>query len=600
MLRNLQAALKNLRALGVGKREAAWLAGTAVGYAVLEGVGVGLLVPMLQYVERGDTAFEQGTPSMVWRVILGITSALGIRPTLFVLLTLVFVTIVARQVVRYLHQLAVVRARVRATAVLRQQGIESFLRTDLPFIVSVGQGRLLSALTSEAERAGTALTHLLNLWASGTLLVVYLVLLFAMSPLVAPVALLAMGAVAVLVHRLIEKSRELGVRVTAIHDELHAAFTERLAGIRLVKMMGQEKADAQRVNSIIERLSDVFIGIGKGREAIEVSVEPLLMLGAFLTLYVAVVSFGLTLASLGIFLFIFLRILPLLKQVNIARQQVGAHIAGFLQTQQLIERSRTATLIVGGSRPFEGLRECLEFRQVGFSYFDNASEGWALRDISFRVKKGMLTAIVGRSGAGKSTLLDLIPRLREATTGAILLDGVPIHAFELRSLRARIGIVDQHGFLFNDTVRNNLTYGLAEKNQGAIEEAARKAYAHAFVQALPEGYDTVLGDRGVRLSGGQRQRLALARVFLQDPDILLLDEPTSALDSESEQFIQAAIEELRKEKLIIVIAHRLSTIRQADRILVLDEGCIVEQGDHGTLLNRQGAYHRLFELQLYA
>jgi len=600
MLRNLQAALKNLRALGVGKCEAAWLAGTAVGYAVLEGVGVGLLVPMLQYVERGDAAFEQETPSGMWRVILEITSALGIRPTLFVLLTLVLVMIVARQVVRYFHQLAVVRARVRATAVLRQQGIESFLRTDLPFIVSVGQGRLLSALTSEAERAGTALTHLLNLWACGTLLIVYLVILFAMSPLVAPVALLAMGAVAVLVHRLIEKSRELGVRVTAIHDELHAAFAERLAGIRLVKMMGQEKADAQRVNSIINRLSDVFIGIGKGREAIEVSVEPLLMLGAFLTLYVAVESFGLTLASLGIFLFIFLRILPLLKQVNIARQQIGAHIAGFLQTQQLIERSRAATLIVGGSRPFEGLHEYLEFRQVGFSYTSNVSEGWALRDISFRARKGMLTAIVGRSGAGKSTLLDLIPRLRETTTGAILLDGVPIHAFELRSLRARIGIVDQHGFLFNDTVRNNLTYGLVEKNQGAVEEAARKAYAHTFVQALPEGYDTVLGDRGVRLSGGQRQRLALAKVFLQDPDILLLDEPTSALDSESEQFIQAAIEELRKEKLIIVIAHRLSTIRQADRILVLDEGRIVEQGDHGTLLDRQGAYHRLFELQLYA
>jgi subfamily B ATP-binding cassette protein MsbA len=249
---------------------------------------------------------------------------------------------------------------------------------------------------------------------------------------------------------------------------------------------------------------------------------------------------------------------------------------------------------------FPGLREAIEFDRVSFSYSDGGPEGWGLRDISFRVTKGSLTAIVGRSGAGKSTLLDLIPRLRETTAGTIRFDGTPIQAFELRSLRSKIGVVDQHGFLFNDTVRNNLTYGLEGVARERVEEAARRAYAHGFIQALPRGYDTVIGDRGVRLSGGQRQRLALGRILLQDPDILLLDEPTSALDSESERYIQAALEELRMSKAIIVIAHRLSTIRQADQILVLDDGRLVERGDHGTLLDRQGAYKRLFDLQLHA
>jgi len=600
MVKSFQAAKVAFSGLGITRREAVWLAFTGFLYAALEGVGVGLLFPVLQFVEQGPAVFVQVPPSGIWRLVLGVTDFLGLTPTLLVLLALAFVPILARQSVRYQHQIAVAAVRVRAVAALRRRGFEAFLHADLPFFISEGQGRLLSALMAEAERGGTALTHMLNLWASGVLLTVYLVLLFALSPAVAPIALLAMGAVALLVRRLVDKSREFGARVSAIHDTLHAAVGERLAGIRLVKMMGQERTDARRINGIIDRLSEVFLGIARGREAIEVLVEPLLMLGAFVTLYFAVVSSGLTLASLGIFLFIFLRILPLIKQVNVARQQVGAHIGSLHHVQRIIERAGTATAIVGGDRLFPGLREAIEFDHVSFSYPDGGPGGWALHDITFRVTKGSLTAIVGRSGAGKSTLLDLIPRLREATAGTIRFDGTPIQAFELRSLRSKIGVVDQHGFLFNDTVRNNLTYGLQEAASERIEEAARKAYAHGFIQALPLGYDTVIGDRGVRLSGGQRQRLALARIFLQHPDILLLDEPTSALDSESERYIQAALEELRMNKAIIVIAHRLSTIRQADQILVLEDGRLVERGDHGTLLDRQGAYKRLFDLQLHA
>lgn len=599
MLIGLGSAQGLVRALAIGRRDIAWLALTAVFFAALEGVGVGLFFPVLQFVEQGPAVFEGGSQSVILRVVLVVTSALGLQPTLLVLLAMAFLPIFVRQYVRYLHQTLVIEAKVRAVTALRRRAVEAFLQADLPFFVSEGQGRLVSALTSESERAGTALGHLLKLWTSGVLLLVYLVLLFVLSLAVAPIALLALGAVTFLVRKLVRKSRGFGARVSAIHDSLHAIIGERLAGIRLVKMMGQEKPDAQRVNGLIEQLNEVFLGISRGHEAMEVLVEPLLMLGAFLTLYFAVEFFGLTLASLGMFLFIFIRVLPLITQVNLARQQVGAHIGSLRHVQALVEHARAAVSITGGVQAFVGLRESIEFDHVCFSYPHSGLEKWALRDLSFRVVKGSLTAIVGRSGAGKSTLLDLIPRLREATKGTIRFDGIPIQEFELKSLRSKIGVVDQQGFLFNDTVRYNLTYGLELVNEERVEEAARKAFAHSFIQALPAGYETVIGDRGIRLSGGQRQRLAMARIFLQHPDILLLDEPTSALDSESEQFIQAALEELRTDKVIIVIAHRLSTIRRADQILVLDEGRLVEQGDHGTLLDRYGTYRRLFDLQLH-
>ena len=214
------------------------------------------------------------------------------------------------------------------------------------------------------------------------------------------------------------------------------------------------------------------------------------------------------------------------------------------------------------------------------------------------MNKGEVIALVGASGAGKSTLVDLIPRFSEPTAGRILLDGVDTREIALPALRSLIGIVSQDTVLFNDTVRNNLAYGSAGKySQEQIEAAARAANAHRFIAELPQGYDTVLGERGTRLSGGQRQRLAIARALLVDPPILILDEATSALDTESERLVQEAIDRLLEGRTVFVIAHRLSTIAHADQILVLDRGRVVEHGTHGALLARRGHYHRLHALQ---
>jgi len=241
------------------------------------------------------------------------------------------------------------------------------------------------------------------------------------------------------------------------------------------------------------------------------------------------------------------------------------------------------------------IREMIEFRDVSFHYPGMRHE--VLKDINLTIRRGEIIAIVGKSGVGKTTLVDLLPRFHDPSQGVILLDGIDISTASLKSLRGQIGVVSQDVILFNDTVKNNIVFGKPGAADDEIIGAAKAAYAHDFVNELPQGYETVIGEKGVRLSGGQRQRISIARALLKNPPILILDEATSSLDTESEIMVQRALEKLMENRTTIVIAHRLSTIRRATRILVLDKGRIVESGTHEELFRTGGIYRRLYELQ---
>jgi len=247
-----------------------------------------------------------------------------------------------------------------------------------------------------------------------------------------------------------------------------------------------------------------------------------------------------------------------------------------------------------GTRAVATFDREIAFEDVSFSYGDAP----VLSHVSFVARKGEIIALVGASGAGKSTLVDLIPRFYELENGRITIDGIDTRSLKLPALRSLTGIVSQDTVLFNDTVRNNIAYGTERSyTDEQVETAARAANAHAFIAELPDGYDTLLGERGTRLSGGQRQRLAIARALLRDPPILILDEATSALDTESERLVQEAVDRLLEGRTVFVIAHRLSTIVHADLILVLERGEIIERGTHAELLSAGGAYNRLYTLQ---
>ncbi|HPI32158.1 MAG TPA: ATP-binding cassette domain-containing protein, partial [candidate division Zixibacteria bacterium] len=239
-------------------------------------------------------------------------------------------------------------------------------------------------------------------------------------------------------------------------------------------------------------------------------------------------------------------------------------------------------------------REVIRYEGVWFRYETSDD---VLRDVTFEVRKGEVVAIVGPSGAGKSTLLDLLPRFYDPQRGRVAIDGHDIRTLSLASLRRQMGIVTQETLLFNDTIANNIAYGLTDVPRERIEEAARIANAHQFIAEFERGYDTPVGNRGVMLSGGQRQRVAIARALLRDPAILIFDEATSALDTESELLVQEAIDRLMRDRTVLVIAHRLSTVKNADRIIVLDRGRIVECGSHSDLLRHNGLYNRLYTMQ---
>ncbi|MDE3161930.1 MAG: ATP-binding cassette domain-containing protein, partial [Acidobacteriota bacterium] len=277
---------------------------------------------------------------------------------------------------------------------------------------------------------------------------------------------------------------------------------------------------------------------------------------------------------------------------NSFQQAMGASVSifAFFDTEDDVkERSNAAS--------FKTFRHSIEFKDVGFAYSSEDGEHQILHNVDLSVRAGEVLALVGPSGAGKSTLVNLIPRFFDVTSGSILIDGKDVRELTLASLRGQIAQVTQETILFNDTVRRNIAYGQPETKLSLVEQAARNALAHDFILRMPQGYETVIGEKGFRLSGGERQRIAIARAILKNAPILILDEATSALDAESESLVQTALANLMQGRTVVVIAHRLSTIRRANRIAVLEDGRITAVGPHEELLNTSPTYQRLYQLQ---
>lgn len=457
-------------------------------------------------------------------------------------------------------------------------------------------GELMSRITNDVRIVENAVSYgTTDMVYQGLQVVIFTFLTFFIYFKMALMTFVLVPLISLPIIKVGKALRKLSKRSQENMADTNSILYETIQGTRIVKAFNMENYEIDRFNRVNSAYYKLSMKSIKRTLLLNPITEFIGSIAGVLVFFWGgkeVIAGRLSFGVFGLFLGSLLSLIrpfKKLSQVNSLNQQAFAasdRIHEVLETKPTVVDEPGAPLISAFSND-------VAFENVWFSYADHE----VLKNINLRVEKGQVLAIVGPSGSGKSTLLDLIPRFYDPKKGRVLIDGTDIRHVSLRSLRGLIGIVTQETILFNDTIRANIAYGDLTAGQGDIENAARQAHAHDFITKLPNGYDTVIGDRGMKISGGERQRLAIARALLKNPPVLLLDEATSQLDTQAERIVQEALDKLIEGRTVFVVAHRLSTVRNAHRIVVVDKGVIVEQGNHAELLAKDGLYKRLYSMQ---
>jgi subfamily B ATP-binding cassette protein MsbA len=487
----------------------------------------------------------------------------------------------------------------RVVATLRRGLYTHIQAMPLSFFADLHSAELMSRVVTDVNRlARVSSTVLVMAFRQVAMVIALLSVMLVREWRLALIALIVFPFVGVAVRSIGRRLYRINKRSQEKVAELNVLLHEAFSGMKIVKAFGREGHEAERFDRVNRRLLDLALKDHRTDEITEPLMEVLAAFGIMGALWYGghqVIAGAMTPGDFFSFTAALALIYGPVRQLSRIMNTIQQSTSSVERVFEILD-TPPAIADRPGAHPLPGFRESLRFEDASFRY--PGSSDLTLRDITLDVRRGEVVAFVGMSGAGKSTLIDLVPRFHEVTSGRITVDGHDVRDVTQASLRAQIAVVTQETFLFSDSIHYNIAYGRPGATTEEIARAARQANAEEFILACPEGYATLVGERGVRLSGGQRQRLAIARAFLKDPPILILDEATSDLDAESEFMVQQALADLMRGRTVLVIAHRLSTVRNADRIVVVHEGRLAEVGRHDELIARDGVYRRLYALQM--
>mgnify|MGYP003972332197 FL=1 len=581
--------------LGLSYRTIIILVALSLVATVTEVFGIGVFLPIFQFIRFEGDISALVSESSLWQYVISIFSYFGIKPSLLILLLLSFVFFLSRQFFTYIRTVYVTTVSQRIIQTQRNLMFNKYIEADTAYHDSVPVGNLLNVITTEVTSAVGGIMTPMVLMSNVIMLIGYLSMLFILSwqmTIFSSIILLLTSRVP---NIWIRKSYQIGLKLVDANTIMSEFLVGRLRSPRLVRLSGTENAEKEEFYKLTQAQRKRSISSSILQAKTEVAMEPIVIGLSLIFLYFSYSVMQLQIEIIGLYLVIALRLLPvvkgILKQMLTVQKHMGSIEAIEDRLKVMIESAETNDGVID----LIELKRSISINNVNYCYPSDNKD--VLNKITIEFKANQMTAIVGPSGGGKSTLIDLLPRLRTPREGTIRFDGNNIEKIRLKSLRQIIAYVPQSPQIFNGTIKNHVLYGKKNATNKEVQEALLMSGAEEFVNKLPQGIETIIGEDAIRLSGGQRQRLDLSRALVKKVPILILDEPTSGLDVESENLFMQALQRIRSETniTIIIITHRLISIADADQIVVLNQGIVEETGKHNELLKKKGWYAKAWK-----
>jgi len=564
--------------------------------AFFNGISTTLIVPVILNL-LDQTVELRGAPPLIATLMYPF-EGMPQSQRLILMTAAIVLAIMLKNIANYSNTLVATSLTRTLAFDLREDGLKMLLEVDLDFYSKTKVGDLINRLGGEVARTANAVGTAIGMFTTSITVLVFVGLLLSISWKLTLSSTFLLCLVALANQFLINRAKFFGKQLSEMSKDYSIRILETLSGIRLVKATGNEKREYERIKQLIHKRETADFKSQANYAAISPINEVINLIVVIFILFVGRTLFANEIDSISTvlltYLLVLFRVIPLISQLNSSRSQFANSSASVDVVNDFLTRE-DKPFMLNGSVLYTHLNSGIHFNKISFAYPNHQT--LVLNEIDLFLPHGKTLALVGSSGSGKSTLADLLPRFYDPIAGCITIDDTDLREFDIKSLRKVMGIVSQDTFLFNASVRENIAYAKEEVTEEEIIEAAKRANAYEFIEQLPEGLDTQIGDRGVILSGGQRQRISIARALLQNPEILILDEATSSLDTLSERLVQEALDKLSRDRTTLIIAHRLSTVQKAHKIAVIDRGRVVEIGTHDELLGKSGYYARLYYMQ---